>query len=53
MDDRTTLTDDELKGGAFSTRAELADSDEDDQDSDADDADADDSDADDADDSDS
>jgi hypothetical protein len=63
MDERTTLTDDELKGGAFSTRAEVADADQDDPDTDAgdsdsddadsDDSDADDSDADDADDSDS
>ena len=48
LDDRTTLTDDELTG-AFSTRAEVADSDQDDPDTDSDDSDADDSDSDDAD----
>ena len=52
MDERTTLTDDELTRGAFSTRAEVADADEDDADSDADDSDAGDSDSDDSDDSD-
>ena len=35
MDERTTLTDDELTGGAFSTRAEVADADQDDPDSDS------------------
>ena len=39
MDERTTLTDDELTGGTFSTRAEVADADEDDPDMDADDSD--------------
>src|SRR4029453_15513051 len=37
MDERTTLTDEELTDGAFSTRAEVADADQDDPDMDADD----------------
>jgi hypothetical protein len=53
MDDRTTLTEDELKTEGFADRrSEVADADQDDPDSDAGDADADDTDAD-ADDSDS
>jgi hypothetical protein len=53
MDDRTTLTDDELiTGGSSETRGQVADADQDDPDTDSTDADSDDTDAD-ADDTDS
>jgi hypothetical protein len=47
MDDRTTLSDDELiTGGSSETRGQVADADQDDQDTDTTDADSDDTDAD-------
>ena len=53
MDDRTTLSDDELVTGGFAnTRGQVADADQDDPDTDTGDADSDDTDAD-ADDTDS
>jgi hypothetical protein len=50
MDDRTTLSDDELISSGFAdTRAQVADADQDDPDMDTGDADSDDTDADDSD----